>query len=100
MAGKTNTDRIADLESQASTLSARLDVHDRTLELLSEGHAKGGETASGHAEKIVLIEKQLIVLENLKGSVAAVTGIEKDVIALRKDLRRRHEVAGGREKTA
>jgi hypothetical protein len=86
MAGKTNTDRIEVLEDLTSNLAARLDVHDVHIKGLSDLFTKGTETTANHSSKIVVIEERLLVLADFKNCIAAVTVVEKDIVAIKKDL--------------
>src|SRR4051794_9805966 len=86
MAGRDNTTRIEQLESQTANLAARLDVHDAALKGISEVQAKGGAAAEGHAARIVVIEQQLLVLADLKAAVAAIAAVEKEIVSIKKDV--------------
>jgi chromosome segregation ATPase len=83
--GKTNTQRIETLESQAANMMARLDVHDTLLEGLKAVLDKGTKATEGHTSKISIIE-QTLVMVNLKDMQAAIGAIEKEHLGLRKDL--------------
>lgn len=84
--GKNNTQRIETLETQTANMSARLDVHDIQLKGIHEGLKKSTDTAEGHTSKITIIEEKLVVLVDFKACMSAVSAIEKELVAFRKDL--------------
>jgi hypothetical protein len=84
--GKNNTQRIETLESQAANITARLDVHDALIKVIDELLRKSDDVTQGHVSKITVIEQQLLVLVDLKNSVGTIAAIEKDLVALKKDL--------------
>jgi hypothetical protein len=84
--GRTNTERIEILESQAANLSARLDVQDIVLKGIDELLRKSVTAAEGNNSKITVIEERLLVLVDLKGSLSTIASLEKDFVAVRKDL--------------
>ena len=86
MAGKDNTTRIEALESRVYNLAARLDVLDVELKGIAEVQTKGVDTTAGHTTKIIVIEQQLLVLVALKESMAMIATIEKDLVAIKKDV--------------
>jgi hypothetical protein len=84
--GKNNTQRIEILESQAATFTSRLDVHDSQIEGLTEALTKSRDTTEGHTAKITVVEQQLLLLVDLKAAMAAVASIEKEFVAIKKDV--------------
>jgi chromosome segregation ATPase len=86
MAGaRSNTTRIENLEDKASNMSSRLEVHDVLIEKMNEALSRWTEAAEGHSSKITIIE-QTLVLVDLKKVQTAIADLEKDSVALRKDL--------------
>jgi chromosome segregation ATPase len=86
MAGKDNTTRIEILESQAANVSGRLAVFDFQLKVISDLLKKYSEASEGHGSKITVIEQQLLVLADLKPLVGSITALEKELVAIKKDL--------------
>jgi hypothetical protein len=83
--GKTNTQRIETLESQAANLSARLDVLDKLFEGIAELLKKCAAAAEGHGSKLMVIEERLVLVD-LKTTVATIASIKEDVVAMKKDI--------------
>jgi len=86
MAGRNLTQRIEILESHASSVASRLDVHDTLIKGLSTLLDKGAIVADGHSSKIVVIEKELIVLAGMKDVKTALAQLEKDSLGMKKDI--------------
>src|SRR5262245_6208539 len=84
--GKNNTQRIETLESQAASMSARLDVHDALLEGIDKLLHESADVTTGHIAKITVIEEKLVVLTDIKGSMAVVASIKEDLVAIKKDI--------------
>ena len=91
--GKTNTQRIESLETQAADLSARLDVIDKTIEGIDKAIegvgkllSKCSEAAEGHGSKIIVIEQQVLLITDLKAAVAAIAPLKEELVAVRKDI--------------
>src|SRR5438034_10441502 len=84
--GKNNTQRIEILESQAATLSARLDVFDTLVKSLTELLKKYSDATEGHSSKITLFEERIVVLGDLKEGLKVIAALEKELVAVKKDL--------------
>jgi hypothetical protein len=84
--GKNNTQRIETLEDRAANMGARLDVLDTQIEGIKVVLQKGAEDTEAHTSRITIVEQQILVLPDLKTALAAITSVEKDILALRKDL--------------
>ena len=85
MAGRDNTTRIEILESHAANVTARLDVQDILLKGVSDLVKKANELCESHTTKISVFEQQLVVLD-LKATLAAIANVEKEIIAIKKDV--------------
>src|SRR5205823_4091332 len=85
MAGKDNTTRIEILENQAANLVARLDVQDVLVKGITEGLKKWSDICEGHTTKITVLEQNLFLVD-LKVLKETISTIEKDIVAIRKDV--------------
>jgi hypothetical protein len=83
--GKNNTERIETLESQAASLSARLDVYDTLIKAITELLKKCADDSEGHGSKITVIEQHLLFVD-LKGTVAMIASIKENLVAITKDI--------------
>ena len=86
MPARTHGERIERLEDLANNFTSRLDVQDERLKSIDEMLKKWVDTSEGHASKLTLIEKQLVVLVDFKPCLDAVQTIQKDLISIRKDV--------------
>jgi hypothetical protein len=86
MPRKTDGEKIDDLLVKTAALDARLIGHDQQFETLSELVKKAQDIAGVHLEKITSVEKEVIVLVDLKGRVGAIASIREDLVAIKKDL--------------
>jgi uncharacterized coiled-coil DUF342 family protein len=84
--GKNNTQRIEDLEGQATNWSARLQGYGVEIQLMKEQLNKCLSATEGHTSRITVMEQQVLVVVDLKRSMEAIAAIEKDLVAIRKDL--------------
>ena len=85
MTRKSDGARIDDLVDLTRALSSQIEVHDTQIKGIIEGLKQGTDTTEGHTSKITIIEQQLNIID-LKGCAAAITAIEKELIAIRNDL--------------
>ena len=83
--GKNNTQRIETLESQAASLSARLDVYDTLINAINELLKKCADASEGHGSKITVIEQHLHFVD-LRGTVAIIASMREDLISIKKDI--------------
>jgi hypothetical protein len=87
--GKNNTQRIEALESQAASVSARLDGYDIKINGIIEALKRGTEVTERHTSTITVIEQRLLVLVDMKHSLAEIVAIRLELVALKKDLENR-----------
>ena len=84
--GKTNSQRIENLESQAANLSERITVHDKVITILEQLLEKTSDASGMHHSKLTILEQQLLVIVDLKESIAKVNSIDKELVAFKKDI--------------
>jgi hypothetical protein len=84
--GKNNTQRIETLESLTGNLSSRLDVLQKWIEGIENLLNKYIAATEGHGSKIILVEERILILGDLKEALKAIAPLEKELVAVKKDL--------------
>ena len=83
--GKTNTQRIEDLEGRVVGISARFDAFEMLIEKLDEQLRKYVDASEEHRSKITIVEQQLIIVD-LKSVVAWIVSAKETLVAIKKDI--------------
>ena len=86
MSRKTDGEKVDELVVLTADLAARLVSLDDRFKALAELLQRATDTAGVHLEKITSVEKQVVVLVDLKGSVSAIASIREDLIGIKKDV--------------
>jgi hypothetical protein len=84
--GRTNTQRIDNLESLTANLSARLDVHDFALKNLTDLLTKAEQSVSAATVRLAVVDVQVTDIGDLKEGMKNLRGLEKDLALLRQDV--------------
>ena len=84
--GRTNTQRIEDLESLTANLSARLDVHDFALKNLTDLLTRAEQSVSAATVRLAVVDVQVTDIGTLKVAIENLRGLEMELALLRKDV--------------
>lgn len=86
MAGKTNTDKIDELNVICATLSARLDVLLREVSANATDHSETSNSLAALKTQLAIVEVHVGGIEPLKAALQAITVLEREITLLKKDL--------------